>query len=117
MEVCPNRANIAIHVDGFDRAAQIVHIDGFCNECGNCATFCPHSGRPYKDKLTLFWSKEDFDDSDNVGFLKKEDGGYLVRDERGRILNVDEGELETALDNRMADVIFALEVQEPWLFI
>ncbi|MGI6617850.1 MAG: putative selenate reductase subunit YgfK [Saccharofermentanales bacterium] len=116
-EVCPNRANIAIHVDGFDKEAQIVHIDGFCNECGNCATFCPHSGRPYKDKLTLFWLKEDFDDSDNIGFLKKEDGGYLVRDERGRILDVEEGSLETALDARMADVILALEDQEPWLFI
>jgi putative selenate reductase len=77
-EVCPNRANVAIHVPGM-RQSQIVHIDGMCNECGNCAVFCPYEGgRPYKDKLTLFWSREDFDDSQNEGFLPV-DGGFLVR--------------------------------------
>ena len=39
----------------------------------------PYSqGRPYKDKLTLFWSREDFDDSTNEGWLPTEDGA-LVR--------------------------------------
>jgi putative selenate reductase len=77
-EVCPNRANVAIHVPGM-RQSQIVHIDGMCNECGNCAVFCPYEGgRPYKDKLTLFWSREDFNDSQNEGFLPV-DGGFLVR--------------------------------------
>jgi putative selenate reductase len=77
-EVCPNRANIAIRVPG-DRMRQIIHVDGMCNECGNCAIFCPYEGgRPYKDKFTLFWSKEDFDNSENQGFLSVEDG-YLVR--------------------------------------
>ena len=76
-EVCPNRANVAIRVPGM-RERQIVHVDGMCNECGNCAVFCPYSeGRPYRDKLTLFWSKEDFDDSQNEGFLPVE-GGMLV---------------------------------------
>ena len=67
-DVCPNRANIAIKVPGL-RMGQILHMDGMCNECGNCAVFCPYSGRPYKDKLTLFWSKEDMDSSENQGFL------------------------------------------------
>ena len=48
-----------------------------CNECGNCAIFCPYSGRPYKDKFTLFWSEEDFRDSENSGFLPL--GGSKVR--------------------------------------
>ncbi|MGI6229743.1 MAG: putative selenate reductase subunit YgfK [Tractidigestivibacter sp.] len=78
VEVCPNRANVAIRVPGM-RERQIVHVDGMCNECGNCAVFCPYSeGRPYKDKLTLFWSREDFDNSENEGFLP-ENGGMLVR--------------------------------------
>lgn len=56
---------------------QVVHVDGMCNECGNCAVFCPYSqGRPYKDKLTLFWSREDFDSSTNEGFLPE---GELFR--------------------------------------
>jgi len=75
-DVCPNRANVAITVPGL-RMPQILHLDGMCNECGNCACFCPYSGRPYKDKLTLFWSKEDMDSSDNQGFLVLK--GTLVR--------------------------------------
>ncbi|MEG1240323.1 MAG: putative selenate reductase subunit YgfK [Oscillospiraceae bacterium] len=67
-EVCPNRANIAVKVPGM-RQAQIVHVDGMCNECGNCATFCPYDSRPYRDKFTLYWSAEDFANSENQGFL------------------------------------------------
>jgi putative selenate reductase len=48
---------------------QILHLDALCNECGNCAIFCPTAGRPYRDKLTLFATEEDFRDSDNCGFL------------------------------------------------
>ena len=67
-DVCPNRANVAIHVPGKCQA-QILHVDGMCNECGNCAVFCPYNGRPYRDKFTLFWSEEDFANSENEGFL------------------------------------------------
>ena len=78
-EVCPNRANVAIAVPGFADPRQIVHIDGLCNECGNCGTFCPHAGLPYKDKITIFWTREDFHDSTNSGFLPLTDGAYLTR--------------------------------------
>jgi putative selenate reductase len=71
--VCPNRANIAIQVEEstlkYDH--QILHLDGLCNECGNCATFCPYGGIPYREKLTLFWFEEDFNDSSNSGFLMR----------------------------------------------
>ncbi len=67
MEVCPNRANIAIEVPSL--GTQIVHMDPMCNECGNCAIFCPYESRPYKDKFTVFGSEEDFKDSENEGFL------------------------------------------------
>ena len=67
-DVCPNRANVAVHVPGKCQA-QIIHVDGMCNECGNCAVFCPYSGKPYRDKFTLFWSEEDFTNSENEGFL------------------------------------------------
>ncbi len=87
MEVCPNRANVAITVPGI-RQNQILHVDGMCNECGNCAVFCPYEGRPYKDKFTLFWSKEDFDNSENEGFLVQSCGKWLVRYD-GTLLTVD----------------------------
>ena len=68
VDVCPNRANVAIEVPGMEKP-QILHVDRMCNECGNCAVFCPYSGRPYKDKFTLFGSFEDFENSENEGFL------------------------------------------------
>ena len=78
-DVCPNRANVAIAVPGMDKH-QVVHVDGMCNECGNCAVFCPYQeGRPYKDKLTLFWSEEDMANSQNEGFLALPDGDFKVR--------------------------------------
>ena len=77
-DVCPNRANVSITVPGLAQH-QVVHVDGMCNECGNCAVFCPWSGRPFKDKLTLFWSAEDMGNSTNQGFLAQPDGSFLVR--------------------------------------
>ena len=77
-DVCPNRANVSIVVPGLVQH-QVVHVDGMCNECGNCAVFCPWSGRPFKDKLTLFWSAEDMGNSENQGFLPQADGTFLVR--------------------------------------
>ena len=77
-EVCPNRANVAVWVPGM-RQRQIIHVDGMCNECGNCATFCPYDSRPYQDKFTLFWSADDFENSRNEGFLRLEDGRTRVR--------------------------------------
>ena len=54
VEVCPNRANIALRVEaaGLRNYYQIIHLDAYCNECGNCATFCPWDGKPYSDKIT-----------------------------------------------------------------
>ena len=79
-DVCPNRANVAVAVPGM-RQRQIVHVDGMCNECGNCAVFCPYDSRPFKDKFTLFWSREDFDHSENEGWLPQGGGSgvCLVR--------------------------------------
>ena len=85
-EVCPNRANVYIKTEGFKLGHQIVHIDGMCNECGNCAVFCPTAGKPYKDKVTVFWTEEDFIDSTNVGFLQIADNKFKVRVENGNII-------------------------------
>ncbi len=78
-EVCPNRANISVAVEG---RPQILHLDTLCNECGNCGVFCPHTGNPYKDKVTLFADREAFADSTNKGFALLGDE-LLVRDEQG----------------------------------
>lgn len=67
VEVCPNRANIAIQVPGMEKH-QIIHVDYLCNECGNCKSFCPYSSAPYLDKFTLFEIEADMENSKNQGF-------------------------------------------------
>lgn len=71
VEVCPNRANIAVTVPGMEKN-QIVHVDYMCNECGNCKSFCPYDSAPYLDKFTLFANEADMENSKNQGFLVKD---------------------------------------------
>lgn len=78
VECCPNRANVAVVVPT-RRQSQIVHVDGMCNECGNCATFCPYEGAPYRDKFTVFGTAEDFHNSKNDGFVLLDRTEELVR--------------------------------------
>ena len=103
VELCPNRANIyfeiqpitarlsnLIYENGLkisenrtsfkiEQHRQILHINALCNECGNCETFCPHNGAPYKDKLTIFFRKDEFANSDNTGFiLHKHNNDWLA---------------------------------------
>ena len=80
--VCPNRANLAYAIEPFTlqlprlvqrqgrlvaegtrpfavtQRVQTLNIADFCNECGNCDTFCPAAGAPYKDK-PRFWMDEE----------------------------------------------------------
>ncbi len=78
VDVCPNRANMALQVDNMKNAYQIIHLDAYCNECGNCAQFCPWEGKPYTDKITIFSTEEDFHNSKNDG-MYIHDNVVLVR--------------------------------------
>ncbi len=57
---------------------QILHIADWCNECGNCATFCPTAGKPYSDKPHLYLTKESFE-KNRDGFFYENNllAGYL----------------------------------------
>ncbi len=48
---------------------QILNIANFCNECGNCSTFCPTQGAPYKDKPKFHLTVKSF---------KESNGGYML---------------------------------------
>ena len=89
---------------------QILHLDGLCNECGNCGSFCPTAGNPYLDKLTLFVCKEDFADSKNTGFMPLGNGAYRVRLEDGSVV-----EDLSALPANFAAIIKTVERQYPYL--
>ena len=77
-DVCPNRVNVVIELP--DGRQQILHVDRMCNECGNCAVFCPYDSAPYREKFTLFLTREGFDESvNNQGFLPLGGKKVLVR--------------------------------------
>ena len=68
VSVCPN---LAIQTYEIDPAAsklqqryQVAVIADLCNECGNCTTFCPTSGRPYRDKPRLYVDREGLESID-----------------------------------------------------
>ncbi|MCW8849815.1 MAG: hypothetical protein OQJ81_07535, partial [Melioribacteraceae bacterium] len=90
--VCPNFANVSfqsesvkipiytINLNGsesititnyFDiqQTNQILNIGDFCNECGNCNTFCPTSGAPYITKPKFYLTEESFNEEDNCYYL------------------------------------------------
>jgi len=108
VEVCPNRANYTYFVSPVDlvlprlscqdgrlvvtgqerfqvqQTRQIVHLADFCNECGNCATFCVHDGKPYRDKPRLFLQESDFAQADdNAFYLAKSAPGWTIRKREG----------------------------------
>ncbi|WP_022849647.1 putative selenate reductase subunit YgfK [Limisalsivibrio acetivorans] len=97
--VCPNRSNMyypleetllpvqVLHGDGTIESAgtkrieqpyQIINIGDYCNECGNCTTFCPTSGRPYMDKPKFHINEESFEQAD-FGFHFDSPSSMLIK--------------------------------------
>lgn len=108
-EVCPNRANVLVHAEGF-KMPQILHIDYMCNECGNCKSFCPYDSAPYRDKLTLFATEADFENSENQGFVvtDKDAGRFKVR------LDGKVRELSTSEDSTIAKFVSSVIKDYPY---
>ncbi len=104
IDVCPNRANASYSIPTIDTEApivnlatgrasdaeplritqprQIVHVLDLCNECGNCATFCVHAGKPFADKPRLALSRSAFDAAEGPVLFIESDG-LSGRDEDG----------------------------------
>lgn len=108
--VCPNRANVIIAVDG---KRQMLHIDGLCNECGNCASFCAEKTLPYRNKLTVFADRATLEDSQNAGFTYlSESGRFLLRWE-GVCREVDPA--DEGVPPEIGRVMAAARDNYPWL--
>ena len=98
VDVCPNRCNVPSLSQG---RIQILHLDGPCNRCGNCETFCPWSSAPYRDKWTLFSDIESFGEAENQGFAVIH--GLTVRVRfAGEVFDVDLGEGDGRLPKELA---------------
>ena len=65
-----------------DQPFQVVVLTDFCNECGNCTTFCPTSGQPYRDKPRLYLDRPDFEEQDDNAFMLFRDGDQWAMDAR-----------------------------------
>lgn len=98
--VCPNRANVAyttpalrLEVPTLElrggalvtvatrtfavrQEAQTLNVVDFCNECGNCDTFCPAAGAPWRDKPRCHLDPEGFAAArgDAFRFVREGDG-------------------------------------------
>ena len=112
VDVCPNRANAAVTLP--DGSVQILHIDELCNECGNCAAFCPYASEPCKDKLTLFRGKAELEDSANCGFCFLPEGGLLIRLREG--VRALKAEKWNTLPGKLPDLIEAVRTRYSWLW-
>lgn len=103
--VCPNRAllplpRLAIPVPLYrvfptappqlegqmecHEAIQVIRMGDVCNECGNCAQFCPSAGLPYKDKTSVYFHADSFANAEKGFFFTKaasmayKDGAYTA---------------------------------------
>jgi putative selenate reductase len=65
---------------------QILNIGDFCNECGNCNTFCPTNGAPYKDKPKFYLTIKSFNGAETGYYLSKlSDKTVLIYKEKQKI--------------------------------
>ena len=86
VDSCPNRANVVVKLA--DGRHEIVHVDKMCNECGNCTQFCPYASEPCHDKLTLFQTETDMNESENRGVLFLGGDKIRVRLEKDEVLDL-----------------------------
>jgi len=104
--VCPNMAlqtwqtaafevhlpDLRIEADGISilpgrtwsvqQAFQIAVLTDFCNECGNCTTFCPTAGEPYRDKPRLYLDRKEFEAQQDNAFMVFRDASLWAMDAR-----------------------------------
>lgn len=101
--VCPNFANVTyeikplqynlkkIHIDDnndiqyaddrifeVNQQYQILNIANYCNECGNCTTFCPTNSAPYKEKPHIYLTRSSFNEAEEGFFIEEAENTKLI---------------------------------------
>jgi putative selenate reductase len=88
VSVCPNLALQTYETDTSGSHArqryQVAVIADLCNECGNCTTFCPAAGKPYRDKPRLYLDRPEFEAEDDNAFMVFRNGSNWSMDARHR---------------------------------
>jgi len=86
--VCPNLALLTYETEVLDNPAtaqqpfQVAVLADLCNECGNCTTFCPTAGQPYRDKPRLYLNRPEFEAQQDNAFMIFNDSGRWSMDAR-----------------------------------
>lgn len=114
VDVCPNRANMRIAVEGLTANYQIVHIENRCNECGNCHMFCPKGGFPYLKKTTIYKDLEEYKNSKNTGLLRIGEDKFLLREDGKEYIYVanskeDKSKLEMTVETILKDYPYYID--------
>ncbi len=105
--VCPNRAMLALEAEPVRlelrpvrlsgrcvtlgearpwrvaQLPQVLNLADLCNECGNCATFCPTAGAPYRDKIRLWLDGSRWAEDDGAYLLEAAGPGFRLRRREG----------------------------------
>ncbi len=128
--VCPNRSNMYYQMDPVvmpvERATlvggsveiiqeqtveinqpyQIINIGDYCNECGNCTTFCPSAGQPFKDKPKFHLTEESFNNAefgfyfcDSSSMKIKTDSGIAMLKTDGGKFHYEDEDITAVLDS------------------
>ena len=86
--VCPNLALLTYETDVPDPDAavqqpfQVAVLSDLCNECGNCTTFCPTAGQPWRDKPRLYLDRPEFEAQHDNAFMVFRNEGRWAMDAR-----------------------------------
>jgi putative selenate reductase len=132
VSVCPNLANFGYRIDpvnyhlqqairnedgsivfepdrmfNVDQPWQILNLRDMCNECGNCTTFCPSSGKPFADKPGLCLS---------IPSLNAEGEGYYLSRLPGRDILIYK-QKESIKTLTLADNMYLYETEHVKAFI
>ncbi len=84
---------------------QILHLADWCNECGNCATFCPTAGKPYLDKPHLYLNKSSFE-SNGDGYWFNRKSGTLKSYKNGQHVELKSEKTGYRFSLENAEVLF-----------
>jgi len=115
--VCPNRANNYYLTEAADvpvwkvdfsskeasfkieshlkiqQKYQVLNVADFCNECGNCTTFCPTKGSPFSDKPRFCLTEKSFNQTENGFFLQKNGAiATLLHRDADKVMKLTKGE-------------------------
>ncbi len=80
--VCPNLALFTYRTEHRTQPYQVAVLADLCNECGNCTTFCPTSGAPWRDKPRLYLNRADFEEQEDNAFMVLREGDRWTMEAR-----------------------------------